>query len=65
MRIKSVSTEELGKEDHRCIHYSITKEGLFRCGEGEDKFGKDCVFKVYKSLAALGLHYENHHLRQK
>jgi hypothetical protein len=65
MKVKSVSTDELNKEDFRYIHFSITKEGYFRCGEGEDKFGKDCTFKVYKSLAALGLHYENHHLRER
>jgi len=65
MKIKSVSTDELNKEDLRCMHFSITKDGLFRCGSVEDKFGKDCTFRVYKSLASLGLHYENHHLRER
>ena len=64
MKVESVSADELNKEDFGYIHFSITKDGLFRCGNGEDKFGKDCDFRVYKSLSSLGKHWEKHHLNE-
>lgn len=60
--VKSLSPEELGKDDLRYMHFAITVDGRFRCGGGEDKYGNDCDFKTFKKLSYLAKHFERHHI---
>lgn len=60
---RSLAVKDLNKERIGYIHFSVTKEGYFRCGEGEDKYGKDCDFRRFVHLSSLAKHYQKHHFK--
>jgi len=62
-RESSVSAQTLSHERIGYIQFSVTQEGYFRCGGGEDRFGKDCDFRLYKTLSSLARHWQMHHYK--